>query len=174
MIDRTTLQFSLAWRLILLLVIVSIAVVAGLRWYVCQISAGYESDLADTVLLEFFATWCPHCAAEAPHLKAMYESLSKKKYAFVGLNADGEDPASVLAYHIYFGLPFPALLDPNPSDPGSFHHEGGRGSVSKAYKIGLFPTFYVIDPQGKIAWTAEGEQADALLLRELRAASSQA
>ena len=55
MIDRTTLQFSLAWRLILLLVIVSIAVVAGLRWYVCQISAGYESDLADTVLLEFFA-----------------------------------------------------------------------------------------------------------------------
>src|SRR5215471_7637191 len=55
MINRTTLQFSLAWRLILLLVIVSIAVVAGLRWYVCQISAGYESDLADTVLLEFFA-----------------------------------------------------------------------------------------------------------------------
>src|SRR5215470_10174217 len=55
MIDRTTLQFSLAWRLILLLVIVSTAVVAGLRWYVCQISAGYESDLADTVLLEFFA-----------------------------------------------------------------------------------------------------------------------
>ena len=55
MIDRTTLQFSLAWRLILLLVIVSIAVVAGLWWDVCQVSAGYESDLAHAVLLDFFA-----------------------------------------------------------------------------------------------------------------------
>src|SRR6478736_1235609 len=55
MIDRTTLQFSLAWRLTMLLVIVSIAVVTALWWYVCQISAGYQSDLAHTVLLEFFA-----------------------------------------------------------------------------------------------------------------------
>jgi signal transduction histidine kinase len=55
MIDRTTLQFALAWRLMLLLLIVSIAVVAGLWWYVCQVSAGYQSDLAHTVLLEFFA-----------------------------------------------------------------------------------------------------------------------
>jgi peroxiredoxin len=146
--------------------------------FALETPAGQRVSLASlrgkTVLLEAFATWCPHCAAEAPHLKAMYESLPKKKYAFVGLNADGEDAASVLAYHIYFGLPFPAVLDPSTSDPGSFHHEGGRGAVSKTYKIGLFPTFYVIDPQGKIAWTAEGEQADALLLRELRAASSQA
>src|SRR5215471_16507413 len=54
MIDRTTLQYSLAWRLTLLLVLVSIAAVAGLRWYVCQASAGYQSDLAHAVLLEFF------------------------------------------------------------------------------------------------------------------------
>ena len=113
------------------------------------------------MLLELFATWCPHCAAEAPHLKAMYRALPKSRYAFVSVNADGEDAASILAYHIYFGLPFPALLDPNPSDPGTFHHEGSRGPVSKAYKVGEFPTFYVIDPQGKIAWSANGEQPDA-------------
>jgi peroxiredoxin len=125
-----------------------------------------------TVLLEAFATWCPHCAAEAPHLKAMYASLPQKRFAFVGVNADGEDAASILAYHIYFGLPFPALLDPS-SDPGTFHHEGSRGPVSRAYKVGEFPTFYVIDPKGRVAWTAQGEQPDALLLRELRAASAQ-
>src|SRR5262249_17445573 len=54
MIDRTTLQFSLVWKLMLLLVVVSIALIAGLRWYVCQVSAGYQSDLAHAVLLEFF------------------------------------------------------------------------------------------------------------------------
>ena len=30
-----------------------------------------------TVLLELFATWCPHCAAEAPHLKALDGALAQ-------------------------------------------------------------------------------------------------
>src|SRR5262245_53524506 len=55
MIDRTTLQFSLAWRLMLLLLVVSVAVVAGLQLYGCQVSAGYPTDVAHAVLLEFFA-----------------------------------------------------------------------------------------------------------------------
>jgi peroxiredoxin len=122
------------------------------------------------VLLELFATWCPHCAAEAPHLKAMYAKLPHDKYAFVGVNADSEDAASVLAYHIWFGLPFPALLDPG-TDPGSFHSAGSPGPVSKQYKVRLYPTFYVIDPHGKVAWAATGEQPDALLLKKLHQAS---
>jgi peroxiredoxin len=122
------------------------------------------------VLLELFATWCPHCAAEAPHLKAMYAKLPHDRYAFVAVNADSEDAASVLAYHIWFGLPFPALLDQG-ADTGSFHSAGSPGPVSTAYKVKLFPTFYVIDPHGKIAWSATGEQPDALLLDELRRAS---
>jgi peroxiredoxin len=124
-----------------------------------------------TVLLELFATWCPHCAAEAPHLKAMYAKLPHDKYGFVSINADSEDAASVLAYHIWFGLPFPALLDPG-AESGTFHNAGSPGPVSKQYKVKLYPTFYVIDPRGKIAWSATGEQPDALLLQELRQASS--
>src|SRR5262245_63747932 len=54
MIDRTSLQLSLAWRLMLLLLVILTAAVAGLRWYVCQVSAGYQTDLAHTVLIEFF------------------------------------------------------------------------------------------------------------------------
>ena len=123
-----------------------------------------------TVLLELFATWCPHCAAEAPHLKAMYAKLPHDRYAFASVNADSEDAASVLAYHIWFGLPFPALLDPG-TDPGSFRSAGSPGPVSTKYKVKLFPTFYVIDSQGRIAWSAAGEQPDALLLQQLRRAS---
>ena len=69
------------------------------------------------MLLEFFATWCPHCNAEAPHLRRLYSSLKKTRYAFVSVNADGEgsDSEPVFAYHRYYGLRFPALLDPSPT-----------------------------------------------------------
>jgi peroxiredoxin len=123
------------------------------------------------VLLEFFATWCPHCNAEAPHLQALYQSLPSSKYAFVSVNGDGEDAPSVYAYHSYFGLSFPALLDPG-GQPGSFHQPGSAGPVSTKYRLAYFPTFYVIDPNGRIAWRSDGEQPDALLRQELARAAA--
>jgi peroxiredoxin len=123
------------------------------------------------VLLEFFATWCPHCNAEAPHLRSLYASLPKSRYAFVSVNADGEDAASVFAYHRYFGLRFPALLDPS-AKPGSFHQPGAAGPVSTRYRVQSFPTFYVLDPGGRITWRSDGEQPDALLRQELAKAAA--
>ena len=81
------------------------------------------------VLLELFATWCPHCNAEAPHLRTLANAPGPK-IAFVSINGDGETAPSVFAYHRYFGLPFPALLDPS-TQPGSFSSPGGSGQVSQ-------------------------------------------
>src|SRR5262249_48027940 len=53
MINRRTLQFSLAWRLGLLLLIVSAAAIGYLRWRACQVAAGYQTDVAHAVLFEF-------------------------------------------------------------------------------------------------------------------------
>ena len=129
------------------------------------------SDLrGKAVLLEFFATWCPHCNAEAPHLQRLYASLPKSGYAFASVNADGEDAASVFAYHRYHGLSFPALLDPSGM-PGNFHKPGAGGPVTTRYGIGAYPTFYVIDPHGRITWRSDNEQPDALLRAELRQAA---
>jgi peroxiredoxin len=122
------------------------------------------------LLLEFFATWCPHCQAEAPHLKAMAQSMDKSRFAFVSINADSEDAASVFAYHRYFGLPFPSLLDPG-SPAGSFHQQGGAGPVTQEYGLQAYPTFYVIDSQGKVFWASDGEQPDVLLQAKLQAAA---
>jgi peroxiredoxin len=138
---------------------------------------GESVRLADfrgkAVLLEFFATWCPHCDAEAPHLRALYASLPKSRYAFVSVNADSENAASVFAYHRYFGLRYPTLLDPS-SQPGSYSHQGGAGPVTTRYRLQVYPTFYVLDPSGRVVWATGGEQPDALLRQELASAAARA
>jgi peroxiredoxin len=124
------------------------------------------------VLLEFFATWCPHCQAEAPHLRALANSLQPQGARFVSVNADSENAASVFAFHRYFGLPYPALLDPG-HPPGSFTSQGGSGPVTSAYHLRAYPTFYVITPSGKVYWASDGEQPDALLREKILAAGQQ-
>jgi peroxiredoxin len=123
-----------------------------------------------TVLLEFFATWCGLCNAEAPHLKTLAAALPASKFAFVSINADAEDAASVYAYHSFHKLPFPSLLDPSVR-PGSFRTPGLPGPVSQEYGMKSLPTFYVIDPRGRISWRSDGEQPDAKLREELERAS---
>jgi peroxiredoxin len=136
---------------------------------------GQPVNLSDyrgkTVLLEFFTTWCPHCNAEAPHLRKLYASLPKTKVAFVSVNADGETAPSVYAFHRYHGLQFPALIDPG-SLRGSFNRQGVEGPVTTAYHVGAYPTFYVLNAHGTITWRSDGEQPDAVLRQELQKAGS--
>jgi cytochrome c biogenesis protein CcmG, thiol:disulfide interchange protein DsbE len=121
------------------------------------------------VLLEFFATWCPHCNAEAPHLRALADTLPKQRYAFLSIDADGETAPSVFAFHRYYGLPYAALVDPS-AHAGSFSSPGLPGPVSTRYRVESYPTFYVLAPNGRIVWRSDGEQPDALLRHELKLA----
>lgn len=125
-------------------------------------SVSLASYHGKAVLLEFFASWCPHCNAEAPHLSNLAKSLDSRDIRFLSVNADGETAPSIYAFHRYYGLPYPALVDPS-SKPGSFNSSGNPGRVTTKYRVEAFPTFYVINPNGKIVWRSDGEQPDALL-----------
>ena len=130
------------------------------------------SDYAGKALLiEFFATSCPHCQAEAPHLHGLYSTLDPSREQMVSINADGEGAPSVYAFHRYFGLQYPALLDVG-AKAGSWHSPQPPGPITKAYHIQGYPTFYVISPNGTVHWASDSEQPTAKLKQELDQAAA--
>jgi hypothetical protein len=46
--------------------------------------------------------------------------------------------------------------------------------VTTRYQVGSYPTFYVVDPHGRITWRSDGEQPDAKLRLELQRAAHNA
>jgi peroxiredoxin len=119
------------------------------------------------VLLEFCASWSSHCVAEVPILNRL---LALSPAAVLYVDGDSEDAASVAAFGRTFHARFPLALDPGPTTV-TFPAHGPRGPVTARYHVANFPTFYVLDPQGRVTWRSAGEQSVAVLARELRRAA---
>jgi peroxiredoxin len=119
------------------------------------------------VLVEFCASWSPRCVAEVPVLNRL-RALSPA--ALVSIDGDSEDAASVAAFGRTFHARYPLVLDPGPRTV-TFPAHGPRGPVTGRYRVTVFPTFYVLDSHGRVAWRSAGEQSLALLARELQRAA---
>ena len=99
--------------------------------------------------------------------------MPKEKVAFLSINGNNENAATVFAYHVYFGLPFPALLDPDPNNPPvSFPDHGSPRAGVARLQIGFYPTFYVIDPKGRITWRSTASSRTSCSSGSSRAAGA--
>ena len=105
---------------------------------------GKEVSLKDfrgkTVVLVFWATWCPDCRAEVPELRALAAAADPKKTAFVSVSFDREFE-KLCKFAAENDLPGVQLFDP----------AGKKESrVGEAYHVKWIPSLYVIDPRGKV------------------------
>jgi len=104
------------------------------------------------VVLNFWATWCPPCKAEMPHMQNYYEQYAKKdNVEIIAVNLtkaerDVTDDAkvdSVMTFRDSYNLTFPILLDP-------------KNSAGEDYQILTIPTTYFIDSNGYIQRAIKG------------------
>ncbi len=113
------------------------------------------------VILEVFATWCPHCQHEVTILNPLFAKYGDKVH-FVAVSGspygmDGKSPASqqdVLTFAQHLKVAYPVAYDPDMT-------------VAHAYLQGGYPTLVVIDRAGKIASVRDGEISQADLTSDL-------
>lgn len=99
------------------------------------------------VVLHFATTWCPFCAAEAPHLEQLYKDYQNKNVKVLLIDVK-EDPELVDRSVGKFSFTFPVLLDTNGRIATLYAPEGvlpdlARDEVPLASNL-------IIDKQGKI------------------------
>jgi cytochrome c biogenesis protein CcmG, thiol:disulfide interchange protein DsbE len=107
-------------------------------------------------LIDFFASWCDPCHAEAPTLRKLSESLGDKA-TIVAIDWDDAGDSARAFIHEY-GWKFPVLADTS-------------GTTGEQYGLVGLPTSYVLDPSGHIVETFRGPQSVAKLRRALLEAS---
>ena len=95
----------------------------------------------DTIVLNFWGSWCAPCRAEAPALGQLARLLQARGVRFVGIDIRDE-PDSALAFMQQFNVDYPSISDPSDEIALDF-----RSTVPPAD----IPTTLVIDRDGRIA-----------------------
>jgi thiol-disulfide isomerase/thioredoxin len=124
-----------------------------------QTNAG-PFDLASVstpVLLEVFATWCPHCQRETAVLNTIAAKY-QGKLAIVAVSGDAfnidhngpESLADVNTFGATYNVRYPIAFDPDLK-------------VAQAYLKDGFPTLVLINSSKKITWMQDGEVPPAAL-----------
>lgn len=108
----------------------------------------------DTVVLNFWGSWCAPCRAEAPALGQLARQLQSRGVRFVGIDIRDETD-SALAFMSQFNVGYPSISDPSDEIALDF-----RSTVPPAD----IPTTLVIDRDGRIADRIFGASSYAELL----------
>jgi|SRR5580692_8886925 thiol-disulfide isomerase/thioredoxin len=116
------------------------------------------SDLrGSAVLLDFWATWCQPCRAEAPIVDQVSRRWRDKGVVVVGVNTDAADQGDPHDFALTHGLTYPIVHDE-------------AGAASRVYDVDSLPTLVVVSRTGKITAVRTGVTEDAELDRLIRKA----
>ncbi|MBD3921376.1 redoxin domain-containing protein [Paenibacillus sp. PR3] len=110
-----------------------------------------------TVFINFWATWCPPCKAEMPHMERVYKDYAARDVVILSVNLTTTEAkaSDVDDFVSEYGLTFPVVLDE-------------AGIIKRQYKVTAYPTTYVIDKNGIIRNKYAGAINDEIMTKAIR------
>tara|TARA_B100000686_G_scaffold293233_1_gene322600 strand:+ start:16852 stop:17379 length:528 start_codon:yes stop_codon:yes gene_type:complete len=99
----------------------------------------------NTLVINFWASWCTPCLKEMPELKKLSEILKKFNVQIIYINQDSnKDINKVLTFIKKYKLNDKNIfLDP-------------KMKLSKTFKLKGLPTTFIINGSGEVLWRIEG------------------
>ena len=106
-----------------------------------------KASLGKYLLLDFWGSWCVPCIQSLPDLKAL-KAHFKDKLEIISIAVDNEGNLPKLKKIISdSSMRWQHILDPFSA----------KNSIFKHYRISAFPTYILIDPEGKIILKTEDD-----------------
>ncbi|MDZ4784574.1 MAG: TlpA disulfide reductase family protein [bacterium] len=101
---------------------------------------GTPISLADfkgkVVLINFWASWCMPCVAEAPAMERLYNRLKNKGFVILAVGIDDEE-SKLRGFKERFGLTFPIVIDKS-------------GDTKDMYQVSGVPESLLVGRDGKL------------------------
>ncbi len=118
---------------------------------------GVEEALSDyrgrVVLLDFWATWCKPCIAALPTLRELAADLPADRFVLLAVSVDAELETAV------------EFMEKEEM-PWVNWHVGMTSELTKVLDVSAFPTYILVDEQGRILARTSGLPDDFLALIE--------
>ena len=117
-----------------------------------------------TVVLDFWASWCPDCRKDAPEVVRLYEAYRPYGIEFIGVSMDTDVEAWKKAIE-KFGITYPQV-----SELKKFKET----DIAKAYGVKWIPSMVVVGPDGEVKLSTVLTYKVDKYLKELTTGSYQA